>query len=197
VNQKSFRGDVVVAADGIRSNARPFIIGEEPTPEVSGESAYRMLLRQEDLQAINHSLLKDGVIPPTIHLVTAPQRQIIIYPIRERTLLNIAAFVREPLVQTAVKYSAHVSTADTEMHEAVDDKWTSPGSIPSLVKSFDHFAQTWKDLLSSVSSCKLFNWSLTLTQDREGCWRLADARSVTTQGVGQGSCGTHRRLRPS
>jgi hypothetical protein len=41
-------------------------------------------------------------------------------------------------------------SADSELHESVDDKWTSKGSAESLVKSFDHFSPLWKDLLASV-----------------------------------------------
>jgi hypothetical protein len=74
---------------------RPFVVDEEVTPEVSGESAYRFLLRQEDLQAVNHPILEDGKIPPTMHIVVAPLRQIIAYPIRNYTLLNVVAFVRK------------------------------------------------------------------------------------------------------
>jgi hypothetical protein len=74
---------------------RPFVIDEEATPEISGESAYRFLLRHEDLQAVNHPILEDGKIPPTMHVAIAPHRQIVAYPIRDYTLLNVVAYVRK------------------------------------------------------------------------------------------------------
>jgi salicylate hydroxylase len=90
----TFHGDVIVAADGIRSAMRPFILGENGVPQTTGESAYRTLLRLEDLQAVDCGLLEDGVIGPTIHVVKGPRRKIVAYPCRGEKMLNIAAMIR-------------------------------------------------------------------------------------------------------
>jgi hypothetical protein len=141
---------VIIAADGVRSNARPFIIDEDVTPEPSGESAYRMLIRLEDLQAINHPLLENGQIPPTLHQVRGPQRKLIAYPIRGGSVLNFIAFVRKYINYITVLHDIDfVLIADSELHEPVSgEKWTSKGSIASMVKSHEHFAPFWKDILS-------------------------------------------------
>jgi 2-polyprenyl-6-methoxyphenol hydroxylase-like FAD-dependent oxidoreductase len=90
-----YRGDVVIAADGIRSNVRPFIVDEDVWPQPSGESGYRMMLRLEDLQAINSELLENGAIVPTVHMVKGPERKIIAYPSRGGQLFNCVAYVRK------------------------------------------------------------------------------------------------------
>jgi hypothetical protein len=72
---------------------RPFILGEHIEPQPSGEAAYRMLLRLEDLQELHPAMLENGAISRTMHMVKGPQKKIIAYPIRGNTLLNVAAFV--------------------------------------------------------------------------------------------------------
>lgn len=94
-NGFTFKADVVVGADGIRSIVRQFVVKGAVTPQAAGESAYRFLLRPEDLQAINHPLLKNGKIPPIHHAVLGPQRKLILYPVRSGQVFNCIAFVRE------------------------------------------------------------------------------------------------------
>jgi salicylate hydroxylase len=63
-------GDVVVAADGIRSNARPFVLGADaPVAEPTGESAYRWLIPLEDLRAMDSEMLQDDALPPIACIV--------------------------------------------------------------------------------------------------------------------------------
>jgi 2-polyprenyl-6-methoxyphenol hydroxylase-like FAD-dependent oxidoreductase len=93
-NGTSFQADAVICADGIHSRMRPFVLGEHVDPPASGESAYRLLIRVEDLQAVNHPMLIDGRLPPIMNMVTAKDRKILAYPIRDRTILNVVAYVR-------------------------------------------------------------------------------------------------------
>lgn len=97
-NGAKFAADVIVGADGIRSVVRQFVADVHVTPKAAGESAYRFLLRPEELQSINHPLLKDGRIPPVHHAVLGPQRKLILYPCRSGEVFNCIAFVREPAV---------------------------------------------------------------------------------------------------
>jgi 2-polyprenyl-6-methoxyphenol hydroxylase-like FAD-dependent oxidoreductase len=86
--------DVIVAADGIRSNARPFVIGMDARAAPTGESAYQWLVPIADLQAMNSSLLQDGSLPPRAHVIRTPMRKIVANPIRGGTVLNFLAYVR-------------------------------------------------------------------------------------------------------
>jgi 2-polyprenyl-6-methoxyphenol hydroxylase-like FAD-dependent oxidoreductase len=88
-------GDVVVGADGSKSATRSFIVPDAPAPRACGDAAYRFLIQLEDLKAINHPLLKDDLIPPTLHMVVGPKRKMIAYPCRNGTALNCVAYLRE------------------------------------------------------------------------------------------------------
>lgn len=46
---RTFRGDVIIAADGIKSRLCKFVIGKEVRPVPTGDSAYRALLTREQL----------------------------------------------------------------------------------------------------------------------------------------------------
>jgi hypothetical protein len=100
---------VVVGADDIRSTIRSFIVGDSVNPQPAGESAYRLLIRKEDLQAIGHGLLDNGGISKTVHMVKGQQRKIIAYPVRGCQLLNIAAFIREFLERLSI-FQWHLAT---------------------------------------------------------------------------------------
>jgi salicylate hydroxylase len=99
-NGTSFSADVVIGADGIRSNVRPFVVDCAP-PKPSGESAYRLLVDVKDLPH-NSPLLVDGKLPRIAHMAKGGQRKIVAYPIRDCTLLNLLAFVRECLDSYAI-----------------------------------------------------------------------------------------------
>jgi salicylate hydroxylase len=185
-NGETLQGDVVIAADGIRSNVRRFVLGKEVTPEPSGESAYRMLIQVEDLQAVNHLVLEDGNLPATMHVVFAPKRQIVAYPIREGRFLNVVAFVRECTISADSDFrrsSCVPFTADAELHEDVDDKWTRKGSVTSLVKAYNHFSPYWKGLLSYVTSPVNVRSSSVVTNRAGkdvGIWQMRDLPPLDT-----------------
>jgi salicylate hydroxylase len=92
-NGTTFSADVVIGADGIRSNMRPFVV-ESDSPKPSGESGYRMLINAKDLPA-DHPLVVDGKVANNLHIVKGPNRKIVAYPIRGCELLNLVAYVRE------------------------------------------------------------------------------------------------------
>jgi salicylate hydroxylase len=96
VDGTSFYGDAIVCADGMHSRSRSFILGDDVRSEPSGESAYRFLVRREDLQAINHPMLVNGCIPGSLTMVNGPGRKLVAYPVRGGTVLNVAAYIREP-----------------------------------------------------------------------------------------------------
>jgi salicylate hydroxylase len=94
-NGTAFSANVVIGADGIRSDMRSFF-PDAITPQPYGESIYRMLLHAKDMPA-DHPILVDGKISKTIHLVKGPNRKIIAYPCRNGELMNLAAYVRKSM----------------------------------------------------------------------------------------------------
>jgi hypothetical protein len=77
----------------------------------------------------DHPIVKAGA--HNMMLVKGDQRQIIAYPIRGGSYLNIACTV-----------------PDLALNEETSDKWTSQGSVNALLQSFKSYAPVWTDLLA-------------------------------------------------
>jgi salicylate hydroxylase len=87
---------ISLAADGIRSSMRPYILGSSSTPVQTGETAYRMLISALDLKAIGHPLVdENGLLPPDVTVVRGPARKVVAYPCRGGHYLNLVCFIRE------------------------------------------------------------------------------------------------------
>lgn len=149
VNGSELSADVIVGADGIRSVVRPFVVDRETTAQPVGESAYRFLLRPQDLQSINSPLLKDGQIPPIIHNLQGDQRKIIAYPCRGGEVFNCAAFIR---MYTSIIHIVNTTLiivsliADAELLEPTSDKWSAKGDRDALVRAYEDCGP-WTDVL--------------------------------------------------
>lgn len=93
-NGQTFHGDVVIAADGIKSVVRKAVIGEAFHSAPSGHSAYRGLLSADKISA--HPELKElGLLDNRLVIVNGGDRRLIMYPTRKGTLLNYVACLRE------------------------------------------------------------------------------------------------------
>jgi salicylate hydroxylase len=150
VGGSTFSANAIVCADGIHSRTREFVLDERVDPVASGASAYRMLIRAEDLQAIDHPMLVDGRLPPIMSMVGDVDHKLVAYPIRGGTLLNIVAYIRESRGCPASS-SHHLLTlppADSSVHQPITEKWTMKSSVEDLLKSYEPFSLFWKNLLA-------------------------------------------------
>jgi 2-polyprenyl-6-methoxyphenol hydroxylase-like FAD-dependent oxidoreductase len=140
-DDRTLAGDDVVAADGIRSNARPFVLGADaPVAEPTGESAYLWLMLLEDMRAMDSEMLQDDALPPTACIVREPMCKLVVYPIRGGTVLNFLACIREYTSADGLRTSADEAQVDAELHETTSEKWTYKGSPEAMVKSYEHYA---------------------------------------------------------
>jgi salicylate hydroxylase len=146
-NGTEFTADVIIGADGVRSNVRPFVVDGDTTAQPTGESGYRYLLRPEDLKAINHPLMKEDTIPPTINVVIGPQKKLVLYPCRGGQVFNCLAFVRECIIPTWHLFAYPAHPADTELHETSSEKWQRKGDVNALLESYKDFDPMWTDIL--------------------------------------------------
>lgn len=91
---ETFKGDVLIAADGIKSVIRKAVVGDNFASGPSGHSAYRGLLKAEKINA-NRELAKLEMLDNRLVMVNGGDRRLIFYPTRRGTLLNFVAPLRE------------------------------------------------------------------------------------------------------
>ncbi|KAI9775673.1 MAG: hypothetical protein M1839_000940 [Geoglossum umbratile] len=79
-------GDVVIAADGLRSAVRPHVLGSQQGPQPTGDMAYRAVLPMAAL-ADDPELLR--LASPALHMWVGPDKHIVLYGIRGGELHNM------------------------------------------------------------------------------------------------------------
>lgn len=86
----TIQGDVVIGADGVHSELRKSIVGEDALPVGSGKSAYRFLVPTEVLAsdpAVPREVLQDGFLV----MWHGDDRRIVMYPCDGGTTMSVAA----------------------------------------------------------------------------------------------------------
>lgn len=83
------QGDVVIAADGIKSTIRGHLLGEDsPSKAIpTGDAAYRIMLPRSVME--KDPELKELVDEPQATRWLGPDRHIIAYPVRKHELFNV------------------------------------------------------------------------------------------------------------
>lgn len=89
VNEKGdiFTADLIIAADGIKSIARPLLTGQEDRLRDTGDVAYRILIPGSKLLA--DPLLASLITEPSTTSWCGPDAHIVGYPIRDGELYNV------------------------------------------------------------------------------------------------------------
>lgn len=82
-----FKADLIIAADGIKSIARPLLTGQEDRPRDTGDVAYRILIPGKDLLA--DPQLASLITKPSTTSWCGPDAHIVGYPIRNGQLYNM------------------------------------------------------------------------------------------------------------
>lgn len=82
-----FTADLIIAADGIKSIARPLLTGQEDRPRDTGDVAYRILIPGDKLLA--DPLLATLITKPSTTSWCGPDAHIVGYPIRGGDLYNV------------------------------------------------------------------------------------------------------------
>ncbi|WOO78221.1 3-hydroxybenzoate 6-hydroxylase 1 [Vanrija pseudolonga] len=144
-NGDVYHGDLLIGADGLRSVVRRAVVSEDAKSTPSGYSAYRGLLRAEKIRSIPE-VEKMKLLEEQLAIVYGKDQRIITYATRGGSVLNFAAMIRQSI--SYVERSPLMATADSEMNEISEARWTAPGSTAALVKSFSSFPKAWQDLLS-------------------------------------------------
>jgi salicylate hydroxylase len=132
-NGDTYKGDLVIGADGIHSVVRTAVVGEDaPLPKPTGVSAYRLLLEVSNLEKSSAFTSIINPRDPVTTMVIGHDRRIIMGPGRSGTIFGVVALV-----------------PDEHMHEkSSTGSWTSDGSLQKLVESFAEFPPWIKELLT-------------------------------------------------
>uniref|UniRef100_A0A0D2XBW0 FAD-binding domain-containing protein n=1 Tax=Fusarium oxysporum (strain Fo5176) TaxID=660025 RepID=A0A0D2XBW0_FUSOF len=108
-------GDLVIAADGLWSKTRSKVLGRPSQPIATGDLAYRIVLKKEDIQDPE---LREFIDKPRVCLWAGPECHAIYYPLKNNTMANIVLLVPDNLPDNVAKMSGDLS----EMRE-IFEKW--------------------------------------------------------------------------
>ena len=90
---RTFTGDVLIGADGLKSVVRGAVVGSHFHSAPSGHSAYRALIPAAKVES-DPDLAGLGLMDNRITMVNGGDRRIICYPTRNRNLLNFVCALR-------------------------------------------------------------------------------------------------------
>jgi salicylate hydroxylase len=134
---EELRSDLIVAADGLWSKSREKFLAakgtsDEPLP--TGDLAYRIVLRPEDLE--DDRELYDWVANPSCNFWIGPEAHVVAYSVRGGTMLNIVLLVPDNLPAGVARQSGSV-----EEMRAIFKEWD-----PVLNRFLDHVktVDKWK-----------------------------------------------------
>ncbi|KAJ6580757.1 hypothetical protein B0H19DRAFT_484305 [Mycena capillaripes] len=144
VEEQWINADVVVGADGVKSVIRKCMLarhGEEDDAQDTGQAAYRIMLRREQLKHDPGllSLLESNTTSRWI----GAGRQIIAYPISNHAILNIAT------TQPDVNFAA-----------APTATWTTRADKSAMLKVYADFCPRVGRLLRLVPAGAVCEWKL-------------------------------------
>ncbi|KAH7160423.1 hypothetical protein B0J13DRAFT_494036 [Dactylonectria estremocensis] len=108
-------GDLVIAADGLWSKTRSTVLGRPSPPITTGDLAYRIVLKEED---IKDQELLEFMKKPRVCLWAGPECHAIYYPLRNNTMANVVLLVPDNLPDNVAKMIGDLS----EMKE-IFEKW--------------------------------------------------------------------------
>ncbi|EWG42583.1 hypothetical protein FVEG_04348 [Fusarium verticillioides 7600] len=165
---QSYKADLIIGADGIRSASGNSVFGKlETTPE--GLSAYRCMIRTEELRKNPQTqVLTESA---KVLMVIGPDRRIVVYPCSSWDWMNFVCI--------------YPDTSDRRL------QWRSEVEVQDMVEKFKDFHPSIVAALSMASSAGV--WQLrqrvplpTLVKD---CYALVgDAAHAMGPHQGQGAC---------
>ncbi|KAG8714729.1 hypothetical protein FRC08_011520 [Ceratobasidium sp. 394] len=129
--------ELVVGADGVRSIVRRSVLDIPDHPQKTGEAVYRAVIPTSLLS--DHPELRDLVETPGLRSWLGPGRHVVVYPIRDKSLMNIAMFVPD---------------------DGAVESWKSEGDLNQVKSEFAQWEPRVQQLLGSMP--KVLRWALKI-----------------------------------
>ncbi|KAB8235145.1 putative salicylate hydroxylase [Aspergillus alliaceus] len=136
------RGDVVIAADGIKSTIRGHLLGENSLSKAipTGDAAYRIMLPRSVME--NDPELRDLVNEPQATRWLGPERHIIAYPVRNHELFNVVLLHPDG--------------------HGVEESWTTKGSKQGMADNYRGWDRKVQKLIDLAADDEVLEWKLCL-----------------------------------
>ena len=125
--EASFRGDILIGADGIKSKIRQQLLGPQDN-HYTGHVAWRGI--------VPASKLPEGHIPPSANNWLGPKRHFVSYYIRGGEFINFVAI--------------------EEREDWTEESWSQKGDMSELRSAFTGWDSRVSDLLEACETCYLW-----------------------------------------
>ncbi|EXJ75071.1 uncharacterized protein A1O5_01767 [Cladophialophora psammophila CBS 110553] len=158
IGSKEFKGDAIIACDGIHSYGRRYVTGINQIAQTSGFSVYRSWF---PLERLSHD-------PLTKHFTSSTEEELIMWVGRD-THTNLLVL---PKPQGAVVFVTHPDT-DNEASES----WSRKGSMEDMMKNVEGWDPICRAAVAAVPQEVLIDWKL-LWRDPTRKWVSDKGRVV-------------------
>lgn len=140
-NGSIIHGDVVLAADGIKSGIRERLLDDSSLKaEPTGDAAYRIILPRSVMETDPE--LKALVDEPQATRWLGPNRHIVGYPVRKHELYNVVLLHPD--------------------RHGVEESWTTKGSKQNMIDDYRGWDRRVIKLINLVSEDEVLEWKLCL-----------------------------------
>lgn len=114
-DKPDFHADVVIGADGLKSACREALLGKPDPPHFTGDLAYRITVRRDDMMQIPE--LRELADKPVITYWFGPDSHVVCYLLQRGGLYNIVLACPDDLPETVNTAKADID----EMHDIFKD----------------------------------------------------------------------------
>jgi len=133
------KGDVVVCADGLWSSTRGQFLGRESKALLTGDLAYRIVIKTDDLTGPDAEVLRDWILGADVNFWVGNKTHIVAYTIRGGGLFNIVLLCPDNL-------PAEVTKAEGDLEE-----------MKALFAGWDPILKKFLEQVKGVAKWKLMH----------------------------------------